>query len=941
MFGLVSAFNKVEENYSDWFIQRVDQEAAAQIKNADRNFAQSLLGYVLNSLLAAWNLLPLLSPKLALSDEKKKLLCLSFTFQGYSKYCNQSATLPLALDFAEFLKQLQTLGEMLHLDAFWSEWRECLPDIAYLMQIPQHQIGENTRLAKRSVFKIPEHRLDLPLRPLLSFGTIAAQITDPIDLVTKPEGSYLQKLLQALGIDRTLVYHRLRNCTGLLTNQIHNAVLHFAEKLDWHPLLFFPQGVIYLAPPHHEIPDCTKLQEFLWGQVSNQLAEKMLKGEVGFKRDGKGLKAAPQTLELFSPAQLIRHLPNVIKACIKNEADPATPKRLEKLGLGPSEEAFLADGADLRSDRVAEFILFLQRQFFKDDLIFITWILEKLGIQSAITPEQTQIHSGGVNWGWYYAAAYFIASNPTLTLEDISAKLQGLADQLALCAEETALLAAGKNSTRNVFYNYLSQYLEIQGWDAPEPSFQQELEGYLNAKQVGRQPICSLSSGEFASEDQMDSVVLFKPQQYSNKNPLGGRQLKRGISKIWALEMLLRQAYWTVPASKLEEQQPVFLYIFPAYAHSPQVTRAIRVLVNQLKRVNLWEVRRFWRDHGMDIQALRFYPWLKVPPDPKEKDDQDLPFLAITYTTTKGKTTTEAWVEPAFLALALPLLLGVKVVATASAVPPYSGDNAFQEVVSLDEPAGFWNVLGLPTSVSLEERFNEQKHRLEYMLNRLLIAYSIHLDCKSSPLDPHWQAFPSTVRELATTPLAIFSLARSYLKNCSDAEVQRYWQFAHLWSAGDTFMEQQLELTQRLVQEYRTFYKVHVADSTYAIVLPLSKVLEDILSTPSDIPIETLILQTLGQLHDALRRQKPYYRPLIMDESLSIDIRADNEFRAIHQFVTTCIRDLFLGQYKGDRALLQAHRQRIKSGAEAAYRLLAMQEPKPKDNQPPSEGAKV
>jgi CRISPR type I-D-associated protein Csc3/Cas10d len=59
---------------------------------------------------------------------------------------------------------------------------------------------------------------------------------------------------------------------------------------------------------------------------------------------------------------------------------------------------------------------------------------------------------------------------------------------------------------------------------------------------VAKQPICSLSSGEFASEDQMDSVVLFKPQQYSNKNPLGGRQLKRGISKIWSLEMLLRQA---------------------------------------------------------------------------------------------------------------------------------------------------------------------------------------------------------------------------------------------------------------------------------------------------------------------------------------------------------------------------------------------------------------
>ena len=141
-------------------------------------------------------------------------------------------------------------------------------------------------------------------------------------------------------------------------------------------------------------------------------------------------------------------------------------------------------------------------------------------------------------------------------------------------------------------------------------------------------------------------------------------------------------------------------------------------------------------------------------------------------------------------------------------------------------------------------------------------------------------------------------------------------------------MEQQLELTQRLTQEYRTFYRVHVAKSTHAIVLPLSKVLEDILSTPSDLPLEDLMLQISGRLHDALRRQEPYKRPLIMDKSLSIEVRVHNEIQAIHQFVNTCVQDLFLGQYKGDRALLQEHRNRIKSGAEFAYRLFAMQEPK-------------
>jgi CRISPR-associated protein Csc3 len=41
--------------------------------------------------------------------------------------------------------------------------------------------------------------------------------------------------------------------------------------------------------------------------------------------------------------------------------------------------------------------------------------------------------------------------------------------------------------------------------------------------------------------------------------------------------------------------------------------------------------------------------------------------------------------------------------------------------------------------------------------------------------------------------------------------------------------------------------------------------------------------------------------------------------------MTTCVNDLFLGLYKGDRALLQENRNRIKSGAEFAYRWLALQ----------------
>jgi CRISPR-associated protein Csc3 len=63
-----------------------------------------------------------------------------------------------------------------------------------------------------------------------------------------------------------------------------------------------------------------------------------------------------------------------------------------------------------------------------------------------------------------------------------------------------------------------------------------------------------------------------------------------------------------------------------------------------------------------------------------------------------------------------------------------------------------------------------------------------------------------------------------------------------------------------------------------------------------------------------------------MDKSVDISTRKAQELAAIHTFMTTCVDELFLGIYKGDRALLQENRNRIKSGAEFAYRLLAAQE---------------
>jgi CRISPR-associated protein Csc3 len=893
-------------------------------------------------------LLPFLSPSLALSEDEKRLFCLGLTLHDYNKWCQGGEEdSPQTSEVADILKLCNTLGEQLNFDAFWADWREYLTEIAYLAQNTQGKFGTNLPKANWGSFKLPDtRRLDSPLRWLLAFGDVAVHLSDPVDIVTKTGGDRLREHLRFLGIRRKLVYHRLRDCTGLLTNGIHNAVMHFAKKLDWQPILFFAQGVVYLAPLDVNPPDPLELQEFLWEQISNRLAASMLRGEVGFKRDGKGLKVAPQTLELFSPAQLIRNLPGVVESYVGNAKNPATPKRLEKLELSQTEQEFLAHGADLRADRLAEFIFLAQKEFFGNRPEFIPWILETLGIQAAITPEQTQLQSGGVNWGWYHAAAYYVASNAKLDLNDISERLQKFAEHLATWAEDNNFFPEHLSPTRAIFSNYLTQYLEVQGWDDQEQSFQNELAGYTEAKtKAARQPICSLSSGEFASEDQMDSVVLFKPQQYSNKNSLGGRQIKRGISKIWSLEMLLRQALWAAPAGKLEEQQPVFLYIFPAYVYSPQVASAIRLLVNDLKRVNLWEVRKHWLQNGMDVKALRSLPWLNTSDGDAGSasvirySGEDLPFMAMNYTTTRGKTTADAWIEPAFLALVLPVLLGVKVVATSSQIPLYESDNDFRESVKLDGPADFWNALRLPTSLHLQDWVAGRVQTLAESINRLLVAYCLHLESRSAPPDARWRALNGTVRELTTNVLNVFSLAEEGLRRDGSKrdptaeEINRYWKYAQIWAEGDTDMQEKLKVTKRLVDEYRQFYRASPNESSHTVLLPFSKALEHILSVPNDWDDEEIIVQGAGQLQAALDRQEIYKRPLMLNKDISFEIRRVKEFEAIQTFMKTCVEDVFGKMCKGDRALLQEHRNRLKSGVEFAYRQLALQEKQAKANQ--------
>jgi CRISPR-associated protein Csc3 len=103
-------------------------------------------------------------------------------------------------------------------------------------------------------------------------------MNDPADVMTKTGGDRLRDHLDWLEIRKTLVYHRLRDCRGLLTNQIHNAVVSFACEIGWEPILYFAQGAVYLTSHNPVIPDNTYIQK-TFGKALFKVMKRVIKGD--------------------------------------------------------------------------------------------------------------------------------------------------------------------------------------------------------------------------------------------------------------------------------------------------------------------------------------------------------------------------------------------------------------------------------------------------------------------------------------------------------------------------------------------------------------------------------------------------------------------------------------------------------------------------------------
>lgn len=622
---------------------------------------------------------------------------------------------------------------------------------------------------------------------------------------------------------------------------------------------------------------------------------------------------------------------------------------------------------DNRTDQVAEFLAFIWRrvlnEVFADIEKSITkgsevpkttqnklpkgyytakLILEWLDF-SDVTPEEAAFQKGmRIPTGWYCVAAGYLQQHLTFDTDAISRLFDSLIAKLLNFVQEKGLKPKAVSVFEPAFLEYVASILEIEGKQTPSSLFARESSNYIQRKDSNKLN-CSLCSSPFEASEQRENAVLFKGQQYSNKGKLGVSQVKRGSCPICTVEMLLRIVQQSAPSTAFQDQKPIYFWLYPTYFFTTETAQVVRSYLEQLKDLNFFDLRKHLQTKGFTASALLEYPGFVAQKDDdhawgivrQEYDQHDVSALFSFAIKPFGKDTsdTDSWVIPAFYALALPLLLDVKVVVTTSFVPLFGSGADFQETTILDAPHQFTRyALG-------KDRF--RVNELPAAVIRLLRLYDLHLDVFAETTKLHWPQINALAKDIVTDPNYIFFYYDHKKRKesnqgdfTSSATIERY--LATYYTLGG---QKNMGLIGELVDAYAVFYrpKWGKMDSAYAVLKPLSEAADVVIGSDPKTDKETLLEFVSGAVGDLMQRvwanNADGWDPIVMRSSeVPRDERMATSREKQAEFTRFFVEDVFYKYCNGDRGSLREKLNVMRSAARFYYQSKYAKQSKEEDN---------
>ncbi|MBE9226183.1 type I-D CRISPR-associated protein Cas10d/Csc3 [Phormidium sp. LEGE 05292] len=857
------------------------------------------------------------------------------------------------------------------LDSLLGEnWQSHIDDIVWMSSNAGVKYDSDRGLEIRGLQPKLDGRIRETIANLLRLSDLFASVVKhPINIeITKEETSdKKESLAEILGSisnhQLKFSYHSLSDNRGVLTNIINNALMDAHPSEFYTPLLYLPDGVVYLAKVDANSINTNDIPNQVIAKIRSLCAERLKQKTTGFSRDGKGFKFADYYWLFFDTIKLMevsieaacRLIPSTKPSSAKKRSDSLV--KFQSEGDLPSElKVEFAD--DYRIDRLAEFGDILCRGIWEKwrdrfensqkelpkakrqtlpELDLTQKLAEHLGLADeipAITAIQSLKKTGGVPLDWYYLAARYIQSKG-LDDGELRDRMTGMVKYAASIIKpflEEFTLPDGWNDLRT----YVSSIVSLPTGAVVKPKadpFLVELSRY-NAAKIngrGRENVCAMSSSSYTVTEQMEAATLFTPQVYSNRQILFNAQAaKRQICSIWSIEIMLRQILMNqtnATGGDFESRKYRYLYLYPTYFFTPETNKFLQKAYSWIARtrfdadirkhlINDRQVAKFTLDNYQKVDSLLMQENLQAEDDRTFKlsypDHQPLTFFFLALPPGKDATDTESWVMPAWLALALPLILDVKTVASESPVPPYISGADFEKTAILD---------GEHQAIS--SLIKQDEYRLDSILpktqkfsplNALSAAYCIHLEVnRKKDGNPDWGKLSDLARDLETSPLYVFHYLTKLVRKLDwdtapIPKIKLYLYFYYCFDPEGEDMNQLRELT-RL---YRCFYR---AKSQFAkpnaVLKPIDEAADVILKIDKALASDTqsltdVVAARIAKLMTNVRRRTAEGKPTLafVDGKWKPALNSEEERQAIYEFAQFFVKEIFEETFKGDRARL-------------------------------------
>ncbi|MBE9234054.1 type I-D CRISPR-associated protein Cas10d/Csc3, partial [Cuspidothrix issatschenkoi LEGE 03284] len=290
------------------FFDEIDEKRVAEGKTKvrrDNAADQSLNTHLLNGLFPT-NLIEQrletldTTVKRVVKDKERRLVIAGFILHDFEKFPDAPGECrKLPLD--EHRKIIDEKVQQLGLDKFINpnkpgDYQEYIDDLLCMAYNAQRRWDTNWNFSEFGLNPILKDRTIRSLSDLTCLAdSLASIIKHPQDAV-HPR---INEILHSLSDGKLkFTYHHIAENRGVLTNVVNNAVIEAHTSLNtdenryYQPLLYLPNGVIYLAlrdapPISPEI-----LPDMVVNKIKSLCRDQLKLRQTGFGRDGKGMKYA-------------------------------------------------------------------------------------------------------------------------------------------------------------------------------------------------------------------------------------------------------------------------------------------------------------------------------------------------------------------------------------------------------------------------------------------------------------------------------------------------------------------------------------------------------------------------------------------------------------------------------------------------------------------------